>query len=257
MKSRANVFLCSFAMSLVLGFSQALALNCDSTQVISVDYTLPDDITTDNASDPCFEVDTDGVTLNLGGNAIICETASDCDSAVLVSADNVIVKNGTIKGGLGEWNIGVENGSVSGTAYDTTIRNIIVDGATTGVFAPGEMTEGCVFKNITTNCIATFLVTTPGGSKVQQNFCESDTQGFLIAGPTTGTAVDVLRNYVEASTNGINLVGKVDAERNVILGATDPILTTGTGVTTSQNACEDETDCPDPDAAAFTFNIDW
>jgi hypothetical protein len=233
-------------------------VNCNGTQFFPGNTTLADDYEQTSGSSPCIEV-TGSATINLNGKTITCNQPGGCDGeAILVSADNVTINGGgaTI---VGDWEDGIQNGFSGSTAYDLTVRNVVVDGAVVGLTFPGDLTEKNVFKNMQADCIGTFLVRVPTGALITQNYCDSNSDGITIIGPSSGAGAVIRQNYVIAGSTGIDLHDGIgELERNVISEASTPIAIGGSATgTLTMNLCDDGTKCEQPDDAPFTFDFNW
>ncbi len=241
----------------VLAATPSLALtNCDTTKTVPVSETLSDNYESTTGSAPCIEVTGSGVTLNCGGKEIRCSNSSDCATAIKISASNVTLKNCLIVSNTGDWTTGV--GTYDGflSFYNADIFNIVVQDADIGVSGGGSVKDS-VFSNMGLSCVnAGGFLTAAVGMDIQDNYCDSADDGFIVRGRTTGAAAEIDQNYVRATNAGIEINdGIVDIEKNIIDAATPLNLVDDTDVTLTSNICDDIDDCPDPDDYPFGINL--
>ncbi len=211
----------------------------------------------DTGTNHCFEITSDNVDFDMKGYTIHCSRAGGCPAAAIkVSADNATIIDGTIEG---DWTSGITNHHTSFVASDLDVIDVIFDGTKTGLTYPGSLTKNNVFKNMQSFCTSTFLVKMPENGKIQQNYCWSEEDGLLFTGPSSGTSAKVERNFVSAADIGIDAAGGiVDLTHNIVSEATTPMnIRAGTTDTLTENICEDDTECPFPDATSFTLSVDW
>ena len=248
-----SVNLCCVALSAGLAMSAMRASgdqSCPGT--VSTNTTLDDDITQPNFG-PCIYV-TAGVVLNLNGHSIFCDRGAGCSEGIINTGNGTTIKNGGIRARTGNWERGISNLSTAGL----TVTNVTIDGALNGILNPTTKVENCVIKNIGDHCIVTDSGTMPTNGQVTQNFCDSDTIGFKLAGPASGTTAKVLRNYVRAATDAgiwVYNSGIVAVTQNII-DEGSPFIDEGANTTRTENVCDDAGDCPAPDSD-FSLTLDF
>ena len=86
-------------ISALVDTAAVAALDCDTTQSITSNFTLTENYEKDGTG-PCFTVDAPNVTVNLAGYSIVCETAGGCTNGIVVNANGVTIRNGNIVGGM-------------------------------------------------------------------------------------------------------------------------------------------------------------
>jgi len=246
-------------ISLGVGMSQAAEMDCTTTVDITANFTMNESYATTSASD-CFKITGTNVVFNCSGKEIRCKnTSGTCGNAIRVVGSGATVKNCYILGLTDDWTVGVNDLSVFGVFRDTDVTRTVVDNAAFAMRVGGSVTDS-VFTGITNQCISPGFSRQPAGLLIKDNFCQSDNDGIVVKGQTSGANVDVEQNYVQATNSGIlQLDGLVNIERNIVDATTPMDLLDDTEVTLTDNICTDNTDCPVPDdfpfGTALTINF--
>lgn len=237
-----------FALTLgVLGVpvltSTAYAASCASTQIISSNYSLSSDWTTNSNLAPCFEL-RNGADLNLNGFSITCTGA--CSTAVKCDTSASKVKS-TVNGDAdhidisGPFAIGVED--------CTDVEDVAIDGAATAVSSNAndpDAISGNRLTNCSSRCIDATM--TENSDRITENIIIANGgDGIRVVGKTTSSGPKVDHNLIQRADVGIQLTGStyMRVEDNVLVeceGSCDPI-DTGTNVTTTNNVCETDSKC--------------
>lgn len=247
----------AISWAFLLATESFAVMSCDGTVDLFADFALNDHYEMTNTGETCFNIAGTNVDIDCKGKEIRCKNSSGCDIAIDVNGNNASIKNCYIVSETGDWNFGV--GTYDGTfSYrDTAILKIVVENANVGV-SGGESVKQSVFTGMGSSCISAggLSILARAGMEIEDNFCESDGDGFVIKAPGTGNDVVVFHNYVRAADDGIvQIDGLVELTENIVDAPTPLDLGDSGDVTVDDNICDDNTNCEVPDDYPFNMNF--
>lgn len=236
------------AVVFVTCFAAAAVHGTDCTSGVSVpgSVTLIGDYTSTSASNTCLTITAANATLDCNGHSLTCNNAAGCGGGIYTEQTGVTIKNCRLLSGTGNWGLAIANG----TAATTHIFNNYIENPSVGITL-GKTIEKNVIKNASGQCISSIIWAYPTASEVSQNYCSSTDDGFIMNGPSSGTAMNVHDNYIRSADVGILQGGLTEFTQNIIDAATPFSITNGAGASFADNMCGNATYCNDPSDAPF------